>query len=76
MQCFTAEQDWWWLLRHGMAMYQLGLHQEAVKLHQKALQLSCMDEIVLHLTKCHLRLDQPLVAVDLLHGLAADQPGK
>jgi tetratricopeptide (TPR) repeat protein len=58
-----------------MCYYKLGLFQEAIRQHQKALALSNMDEIVLHLNKCYLRMDQPLIAVKLFSDLVRDTPG-
>jgi hypothetical protein len=75
MQKLTNGEDWWWQLRSGMCYYRLGLFQEGIRQHQKALELCKMDEIVLHLNKCYLRIDQPLIAAKLFEDLAKDTPG-
>lgn len=67
--------DWWWQLRFGMCYYQLGLFQEAIRQHEKSLALCQMEETMLHLNKCYLRIDQPLLAAKMFNTLAQQHPG-
>lgn len=67
--------DWWWHLRLGMCFYQLSLYKEAIAQHEKSLALCSMDETALHLNKCYLRLDQPLVAAQMFKQMSTLSPG-
>jgi hypothetical protein len=75
VQKHTQGSDWWWQLRFGMCYYKLGLFQEAIRQHEKSLELCNMDETVLHLNKCYLRIDQPLIAAKMFSQLADKHPG-
>lgn len=58
-----------------MCMYRLSLFREAVNQHEKSLKLCEMDETALHLNKCYLRLDQPLLAAHMFSEMAKKSPG-
>lgn len=75
VQAHTGGEDWWWQARAGMCYYRLGLFQEAIRRHERGLELARMDETVLHLTKCYMRIDQPLIAAKTFRDLAAQSPG-
>lgn len=75
VQKYTQGSDWWWQLRFGMCYYKLGLFQEAIRQHEKSLELYNMDETVMHLNKCYLRIDQPLIAAKMFSKLAEKNPG-
>ena len=75
LQKHTNGTDWWWYLRLGMSFYQLSLFKEAIAQHEKSLALCSMDETALHLNKCYLRLDQPLVAAQMFQQMSIRSPG-
>lgn len=56
-------------------MYRLSLFREAINQHEKSLKLCEMDETALHLNKCYLRLDQPLLAAQMFNQMAKKNPG-
>eukprot|EP00937_MAST-01D_sp_MAST-1D-sp2_P008212 g8212.t1 len=59
-------QDWWWKARLGKCYYQLGLLRDAEKQFKSALREQPMVAIYLELTKVYVKLDQPLLALELL----------
>lgn len=75
LQKHTNGTDWWWYLRLGMCFYQLSLYKEAITQHEKSLAICSMDETSLHLNKCYLRLDQPLVAAQMFKQMSTHNPG-
>lgn len=75
LQKHTNGTDWWWHLRLAMCLYQLSLFKEAIAQHEKSMAICSMDETALHLSKCHLRLDQPLLAAQMFKQMAMHNPG-
>jgi tetratricopeptide repeat protein 8 len=66
--------DWWWKARLGRAYYQLGLHRDAEKQFHSSLGHAEVVATVLELANVKLKLDQPLVALELYDRSATRNP--
>lgn len=69
--CVEATQvcnfkDWWWKLQLGKCYYALGLVRDAEQQFRSALKDHVCVELCLRLSKVLIRLDQPLVGIEVL----------
>ena len=67
--------DWWWKTRLGKCYYALGLLREAEAQFKSSLREQSMVITALELGKVYLKLDQPLVALDVYAAGARAHPG-
>ena len=67
--------DWWWKTRLGKCYYALGLLREAEAQFKSSLREQSMVITALELGKVYLKLDQPLVALDVYDAGARAHPG-
>uniref|UniRef100_UPI00358E4228 tetratricopeptide repeat protein 8 isoform X2 n=1 Tax=Myxine glutinosa TaxID=7769 RepID=UPI00358E4228 len=58
-------KDWWWKVQLGKCYYRLALYREAEKQFKSALKQQYMVDTFLYLSKIYMRLDQPLVALEV-----------
>ena len=58
-------EDWWWKERLGKCYYMLGLYREAEKQFASSIKTQPMVVSHLQLAKVALRLDQPLLALEI-----------
>lgn len=65
-------KDWWWKLQLGKCYYRLGLYRDAEKQFKSTLKHQDTVDGYLYLCKVYVRLDQPLLAIDVYkQGLVA-----
>lgn len=57
--------DHWWKIQLGKCYFMLGLYRDAEKQFKSALKQTPNVETYLRLARVHIRMDQPITALDL-----------